>query len=535
MTTPDIAGPADASNPPDLLRPPAGQPTPLLGDGMDALGSTLPAPRFADAVAELPQGFVTELRRICAAVDTGERSRAEAGVDWWPLGALWMLDEEERSRRLPSLPGVVARPSDAEEVAAVLALCSRAGVPVTPAAGRSGVCGGALPIHGGVALDLCALSGIVAVDALSGVVDVRAGTFGDAFEAELRSGHGLTLGHWPQSMSLSTVGGWLACRSAGQYSTRYGKIEDMVVGLEVALADGTLVRTGGWPRAAVGPDLTQLFVGSEGTLGVLTKALLRCHPVPGAEARAAYGFADFASGIDACRRILRRGATPAVLRLYDPTESARNHHVEDTAVLLVLDEADPAMVAAVMGIVAEECADAERLEPVLVEHWMQERNNVSSLGALLAKGWVVDTMEVSGPWSILTELHRDLIASLEAVEGMRGASAHLSHSYLDGACLYITFAARPSRPGDGTTRERCYLEAWDRATRVVQDSGAALSHHHGIGLNRSRFVAESLGSTFQVLADIKTALDPAGVLNPGKLGLADRFGAIDRFGETGRP
>src|SRR2546423_708440 len=113
-------------------------------------------------------------------------------------------------------------------------------------------------------------SAAVPVDDTSLLVDVRPGTFGDLFEHQLRTDHGLTLGHWPQSMALSTVGGWLACRSAGQYSTRYGKIEDMVVGLEVALADGRLIRTGGGaPRAAMGPDLNQLFVGSEGTLGVI--------------------------------------------------------------------------------------------------------------------------------------------------------------------------------------------------------------------------------------------------------------------------
>ncbi|MBI1844763.1 MAG: FAD-binding oxidoreductase [Actinobacteria bacterium] len=476
---------------------------------------------------DLPEGFVAELRRVCDMVDTEDRARAEAGVDWWPLGALWMLDQDDHSRRLPSLPGVVARPSRAEEVGAVLRLCSEHRVPVTPAAGRSGVCGAALPIHGGVALDLCALSGIVGVDGLSGVVDVRAGTFGDRFEAELRAGHGLTLGHWPQSMALSTVGGWLACRSAGQFSTRYGKIEDMVVGLEVAMADGSLVRTGGSPRAAVGPDLTQLFVGSEGTLGVITRALLRCRPLPAAEARAAYGFADFVSGIDACRHILRRGATPAVLRLYDPAESARSHHVNDKAVLLVLDEADPAIVAATMGIVAEECADAVRLDAALVEQWMGHRNDVAALGALLAKGWVVDTMEVSGPWSILTDLYRGMLDALGSVEGMRSASAHLSHSYLDGACLYVTFAARPPDPASGPAREQCYLDAWNAATGAVQASGAALSHHHGIGLNRHRFMADALGSALPVLNAVKSALDPAGVLNPGKLGQTGPFADLD--------
>lgn len=122
--------------------------------------------------------------------------------------------------------------------------------------------------------------GISAVDATSGIVSVLPGTFGDVFEDDLRRSHHLTVGHWPQSMALSTVGGWVACRGAGQYSTRYGKIEDLVVGLDVVLADGTLIHTGGAPRAAHGPDLTQLFVGSEGTLGIIVGVHLRARPLP---------------------------------------------------------------------------------------------------------------------------------------------------------------------------------------------------------------------------------------------------------------
>src|SRR5262249_30879814 len=174
----------------------------------------------------------------------------------------------------------VVRPGSASDVAAVVRACNEARVPVTAAAGRSGVCGASMPVHGGVVLDLTALTGIVGVDDTALVLDVRAGTFGTPLEAALRRDHHVTLGHWPQSIDLSTVGGWLACRSAGQLSTRYGKIEDMVLGLDVALADGRLVHTGGAPRAAVGPDLTQLFVGSEGTLGVITGARLRVHPAP---------------------------------------------------------------------------------------------------------------------------------------------------------------------------------------------------------------------------------------------------------------
>src|SRR4029079_16622400 len=139
------------------------------------------------------------------------------------------------------------------------------------------------PVFGGVLLDLTALKGIVSVDTTSMLVDVRAGTFGDVFEDALRDQYGVTCGHWPQSMALSTVGGWVACRGAGQMSTRYGKIEDIVEGLDVVLADGTLITTGGAPRAAVGPDLNQVFLGSEGTLGVVVGARLRAHRLPAAE------------------------------------------------------------------------------------------------------------------------------------------------------------------------------------------------------------------------------------------------------------
>ncbi len=133
------------------------------------------------------------------------------------------------------MAAAVCTPRSPEEVAAVLAVANDAGVPVTTAGGRSGVCGASVPVHGGIVLDMTAMQGIVALDDTSLIVDVRAGTFGHELEAELRADHELTLGHWPQSIELSTVGGWLACRSAGQYSTRYGKIEDIVVGLDVAL------------------------------------------------------------------------------------------------------------------------------------------------------------------------------------------------------------------------------------------------------------------------------------------------------------
>jgi alkyldihydroxyacetonephosphate synthase len=474
--------------------------------------------RLSSPRVEASDGTLETLAAICP-VSTDEGDVIEHGRDWWPLAMVWAV----HAGAVPARPAAVARPRTAEEVAGVLAVCNEARLPVTPAAGRSGVCGAAVPVHGGVVLDLCDLSGIVAVDDDSLLLDVRTGTFGDVLEDDLRAQHGVTLGHWPQSIALSTVGGWLACRSAGQYSTRYGKIEDMVVGLEVALADGRVVRTGGaGPRAAAGPDLTQLFVGSEGTLGVITEARLRVHPLPPVERRAAYAFDSFADGLDACRRILRRGATPAVLRLYDDVETKRGYQLDDWHLLIVLDEGDEAVVDGVMRVVAEECASAEPMPDELVGRWLSHRNDTSALQSVVTHGIVVDTTEISARWSALPRIYDDALAATRKVEGMLAVSAHQSHAYTDGACVYFTWAGR--REGE-EWQDGFYREAWDAVTTTVLAHGGTLSHHHGVGLHRGRYMADALGPALDVLGSVKHALDPHGVLNPGKLGLPSPWGA----------
>ena len=504
------------------------QPTPVTP--IDAPAGAV-AERFGGPRVPVSDALAARLRDVCARVDVDDAERDERGRDWWPLALRWAM-----RGAVPARPAVVARPTEATQVAAVLATCNAAHVPVTPVAGRSGVCGSSVPVFGGVSLDLCGLEGLAGIDTTSLVADVRPGTFGPDLERVLRA-EGVTLGHWPQSMELSTVGGWLACRGAGQYSNRYGKIEDMVVGLEVALADGRVVRTGGAaPRAAVGPDLTQLFVGSEGTLGVITEARLRLHALPGAECRGAWSFPDFATGLEACRRVLRRGATPAVLRLYDDTESARNFDVEGRSLLVVLDEADPGLLEATMAVAAEECAGlgAQAEDVALVERWVTHRNDVSALAPLYRAGIVVDTVEIAARWAALPGLYASAVAALRSVPGTLAASAHQSHAYGDGACLYFTFGGRmpDDEPGAGDPAaedgwaERYYTTCWDAVTEVVRLGGGAISHHHGVGVNRGRFVAPALGGAFDVLCALKETLDPGGILNPGKLGLPSPFGEV---------
>ncbi len=469
--------------------------------------------------APLPTGFLDRLAALCP-TNTDRTVAAEASRDWWPLAMHWSLAGQVLQRA-----AVVARPTDAAQVAAVLSLCNDTRVPVTAAGGRSGVLGASIPLFGGVLLDLTALQGIVSVDAVSGIVEVLPGTFGPELEDELRGTYGLTVGHFPQSFDIATVGGWVACRGAGQFSTRYGKIEQMVVGLEVALADGSLIRTGGFPAGAQGPDLSQLFVGSEGTLGVITRVWLKAHPAPSSEQRAAFSFATFEAGLEACRTILRRGATPAVLRLYDAAESQRGQGGDGTyCVLLVLDEGDETLVAATMHVVEQACtaAGATPLPRDLVEKWMHHRNDTSALQALTRKGFVVDTLEIAAPWSALPNIFHQVRAAMMAVPHARAATCHLSHSYLDGACLYFTFAATPP----AADIEPTYVALWDAGQRAVLQHGGNLSHHHGVGLNRARFVPQALGSALPVLQSVKHALDPHGILNPGKMGLSTSFGEV---------
>ncbi len=208
------------------------------------------APAITAEAAAVPASLVEGWWAAGLDVRDDAVTRAEAARDWWPRSLGWTV---ESGALAANRPAVVVRPRSTADVATVLRACSSAGVPVTAAGGRSGVCGASLPVFGGVVLDMTSMQGIVEVDAVSGLVRVLPGTFGDDFEERLRADHQLTVGHWPQSMALATVGGWVACRGAGQYSTRYGKVEDMVAGLEAVLADGTVIRTGGRaPREAAG-------------------------------------------------------------------------------------------------------------------------------------------------------------------------------------------------------------------------------------------------------------------------------------------
>lgn len=467
-----------------------------------------------DAVAVDP-ATIDRLTEIADSVSAEPADIIAGTRDWWARTKIAETGGEPAVTR-----AVIVAVSSVEQIQKVMRLADERRIPVTVSAGRSNVTGAALPLAGGIVLDVIALNGILSFDPISQIVEVESGVFGDVFEEHIQSEYGMTTGHWPSSFGISTVGGWVACRGAGQLSTRYGKIEDMVAGLEVVLADGRLVEVGAPGRAAVGSDLQQLFVGSEGTLGVITKVKLKLHRLPEHSRALAFGFSSFAAGLEACREILQRGATPAALRLYDALESGVQFGLPEQNVLLIADEGDPALLDAVMTISEAVCREKRGVrldEGPIFERWLDTRylTGKSAEGFADSAGFVADTLEMIGPWEALPAIYDEVVAAIAGVDGTLAGSAHQSHAYVDSACLYFSLRGTVN-PDD---RADWYRRAWDAANEVIIRHGATLSHHHGVGLLRSRYMEDSLGSGYDVLKTVKRALDPKNILNPGKLGL----------------
>lgn len=482
-----------------------------------ALGKVSGTPAFSMDTAKVPENVVEKLAAVSDRVMTGAQEVLDGTRDWW---AGTMIAETAGRPATPE--AVIVHVSSTEQVQEVMRIAHASDIPVTVSAGRSNVTGSALPLAGGIVLDVCGLDKFTGFDHESQIVEVEAGVFGDIFEDKIQAEYGMTMGHWPSSYAISTVGGWVACRGAGQLSTRYGKIEDMVYGLDVVLANGELVTVGNSTRAAVGPDLLQLFIGSEGTLGVITKIRFKVQRLPDYGRAIAYGFASFAEGLEACRQILQQGANPAALRLYDELESGVQFGLPDTNVLLIADEGTPEIVDAGLAISERICADTGTVldGEAIFERWLDTRylTGKSAEGFTPSPGFVADTLEMIGPWKSLAAIYDEVVEALNTVPGTLAGSAHQSHAYLDGACLYFSLR------GDVEVDQRAqwYRAAWDAANAVIIRHGATLSHHHGVGLLRAPYMEASLGAGLDVLRAVKTALDPKGLLNPGKLGLQER-------------
>jgi len=475
-----------------------------------------------------------------------------AARDLWPRGLV-----DIQSGDLPeNRPAAVVWPERAEEICQLLELARREGFRVVPFGAGSGVCGAVLPDDRTIVIDSKRMADF-RIEREAPVVHAGAGVLGLTLEQELEKA-GYTAGHFPSSIVCSTVGGWVAARGAGQCSSRYGKIEDMVAGLDCVLGTGDFVPM---RRRRSGPDLVPLVTGSEGTLGFITQVTLRLHPAPRVRRFLAYSCVNIESGFEILRTMMQSGLRPEVARLYDPIDSvllgqssntkksAKNSSAAvgrwfggaarralqkprwlqraiealegnvlggATLILIFEGEADEAEQDAARAAAICSRAAARFLGEGPARRWLAHRYAVSfRQSSAFRLGAFTDTMEIAAPWSKLDAVYEGVRRELSEHALVM---AHLSHAYPDGCSIYFTFSALGA--SGGHARER-YEAAWRAGLGAVLAAGGNLSHHHGVGRSKAARLAAELGQGTVLLERLRSAWDPSGMFNPGALEASD--------------
>jgi alkyldihydroxyacetonephosphate synthase len=424
---------------------------------------------------------------------------------------------------------VVVSPATADEVAAIVRLANARRVPITPVGGGSGVQGAANADRGGIALSLRRLNAVRAVDDRSMICLVEAGTLIRDFEQHLNA-RGLTFTHYPASAEWATVGGALAARGSGVLSSKYGKIEDHVLSIEVVTPTGEIVQTPSVPRHAAGPDLTQLLIGSEGTLGIITAVIVKVRALPAVRLFSTYAFSTLAEGIDAGRRIMTTNLRPAVMRLYDADAASHSlsRAVEaplSTPTLVVVVDGDHRDVAdAEHRAIRQICVDcgAYELGEAIAARWWDRRYAFyyPPFAPELPSIWC--TIDVVADYAHIEAVYEGVTRAIrQAIDPKWDLQlvTHLSHWYDWGTMIYARF--KIARGPDSLDEAVALHDAVVRdATRAALTAGAVLNDHHGIGMRLGGYMQEQFGPAgMDMLARIKRGLDPNNVLCPGKLGL----------------
>lgn len=466
----------------------------------------------------VPAAVVRQLRRALTSerVSTDPVANSAYARDAFPL-AIKAAAAGKRG------PAVVVWPESTEEVTSVVNIARSAFVSLVPYGGGSGIVGGALDRFGGIVVDLKRMARIMAIDRVSQTVTVQPGILGERLELVL-NGEGYTTGHYPQSLRSSTIGGWVAHRGVGTFSTKYGKVDDLVVALEVVLPNGEVLRTRAVPQSAAGPDLNRLFLGAEGTLGIITEAVLRIYEAPATRSKIAFAFPSFDAALRWVQSAVQHGYAPAACRVYDADEVTVNFPelplTSPQVLAIAITEGDPAPVrldtdtlrASALG------SNATQLDSEIVDVWLARRFNTASfVRTLMSDTGIADSLEVANDWARLAETYRAMKAAMKTAVGPTGrVYGHASHFYHTGANLYMIFHAFGDPPELGDL----YESVLDSAFHACHASGGTLTHHHGVGLSKGRWMLDELGAPgLRLLTDIKAAVDPTGFMNPGKLGI----------------
>lgn len=426
------------------------------------------------------------------------------------------------------LPRLVVRPGTRTELAEIVKFAFENKVQIIPFGNGSGVLGGAIPISREMTIDLRRLDRILSFDAEDAMVTVEAGMNGAAFEQALNE-KGYTCGHYPQSMEISTVGGWVACRGGGQASSRYGKIEDIVIGLSAVMPDGSPLVVRPVPRRAAGPSVADILIGGEGGFGIVDTVTLRIYRKPEIESGVTLAFPTLAAALDCAREIMQTEIRPQIARIYDEAESSERMEglsgFDDHPILAIYAFCGQAPLAGAEEEMA--LAIARRHGAIIADnepyrHWKKNRFFVYSQ-VWQAKGYYNDTIEIAARWSVLPSLYEAIRAKVKEIYPSTYFGAHWSHIYPEGACQYMTMRLPPMPSGEAM---RIHARLWECAETLALDYGGTISHHHGVGIFRNAWLERELGGGLKLLQSLKAAIDPDNLMNPGKVGMKAPDGAV---------
>lgn len=458
-------------------------------------------------------------------ISTEDAVRIAYGRDAFPLKIM--------QYRLPSilkqpLPDYVVWVESVEQVSQILKLANQRRVPVIPYGGGAGVNGGIVPLTGGITIDLKKLTRIELHEE-SNYALCQAGVIGQHFENFLNK-RGYTLGHLPSSLTTSSVGGFIATRSAGALSSLYGSIENMVLDLEVVLPNGQLVHTNPSrvPRKATGPNFNELFIGSEGTFGIVTDACLKIKRNPDIREFTGFVFPTLTIGLKAIRQIMNLGIKPSIIRLYEAVEARMVYHIEDLEkdqcyLTLSFDGYNETrdFIDYQKKICTDICLNGEATDmgDEGGKIWFKNRLNMYYPNPDWIKMNVLaDTIDVVTTYDNLENLFYKMKEAMQSKKV--NIMAHWSHFYLEGGSMYLIFVMLEKDTEKDQKASNLYQETWRKGLKACLENGGSISHHHGIGIFRGEFMEQELGpEIYNLLKGIKAYLDPNGIMNPGKLGL----------------
>ena len=501
------------------------------------LGDASPAPdaSYTQVLASIPASGLPEHALVTTSPEERLRhSRGQSLPDWIAM----------RSGKIEAFTDGVAYPHTNEDIRALFEYAREVGARLIPYGGGTSVVGHINPLPAyspNLTVDLSEMNQLIDLDETSQLATFQAGITGPDLESELRK-HGYTLGHFPQSFELSTLGGWIATRSSGQQSYHYGRIEDLFAGGHIESPQGPLDLPN-FPASAAGPDLRQMILGSEGRFGILTLASLRIQAIPQDEAFYGIFFKDWFSGVAAVRTIVQAGIPVSMLRLSDPRE---------TEITLILSGKDNLVQLAhsglkLLGFGAGRCllilaltgnSGANRLAredgvetirsfgglytgKMIGDIWQKNRFLTPYLrNTLWEHGYALDTLETAVPWSAVLPTASAIRQSLEEGLSKEGdpllVFSHLSHVYTDGASIYTTYLYRRSRDPEETLHHWQILKA--AASQAIIKHGGTISHQHGVGTDHLPYLSAEKGKLgMKILEETGQSLDPEGMLNPGKL------------------